>query len=299
MHPVIAHRRQLLALARRGAAALILVCSHAVAQVWTPLSTGTHPRSVEFFQSSVLPVPASVLAKGGTLRVLLVGGGEGGHAARSSCDELALQGGRGGDGGEVVEFDVPLAPGQCAAGLVITIGERGRGALRSGNGTLSGETGGTTSIGCGAATVAYALGGGRRPDPVTAARAVRGAAGAVLLLASGTATAPAAEPRLVAAAAAGQNGHLGYGSSGGGGGLTWTSASAAARNVPMGPGGHGAGAGAGPPGYAAALAATPAQNAVQYGAGGGGGPLSCGSSAATNRDAGNGAPGYARVTWSE
>lgn len=301
MQPMIARPARAALMQLSVAAMLASGASIAAAQVWTPLSAGARAHSVEVLQSSLLPVPPSILAKGGTLRVLLVGGGEGGHASRSACDEPTLQAGKGGDGGEVVEFDIPLVAGQCAAGLVVTIGEKGRGALRAANATLAGETGGTTSVACNGTTIAYALGGGRRPDPVTAARGVRGGAGAFLVVPMDATTTPSAEqrPGPSAAATSGQAGHLGYGSGGGGGGVAWTSGPVVRRQVPLAPGGHGAGAGAGPMGYAAGTPSAAAQNAAQYGAGGGGGGLYCGPTGPANRDGGNGAPGYARVTWNE
>lgn len=303
MRELSPRKRTILTGAKRALGSLLLaaLAPVSIAQVWTPLTSGTRPRSVEVLQSSSFAVPPAILAKGGNLRVLLVAGGEGGSAARSSCEDPAVQGGRGGDGGEVVEVDIPVAPGQCAAGFTILIGDRGRGAFRAGNSGATGELGGSTSIACGGTMLALALGGGRRPDAVTAARAAHGGTGGVVMNAVEANAAGTALPQVVAVrpGAEGQTGHQGYGSGGGGGGATLVSAAGTVRNAPLGSGGYGAGAGAGPAGYAAATSALPAQNAIQYGAGGGGGYLACGAVPAWSRDAGHGAHGLARIVWYE
>ena len=295
------------------ALALVAVAGGACAQTWTPMSAGGKPRSVEILQSSVFAIPPAIFAKGGTLRVVLVGGGEGGSAARGNCDDQAIQGGKGGDGGEVVEVDIPLVAGQCPAGLTVSIGDRGRGALRGGNGGGVGESGGQTVITCGGAPIAFALGGGRRPDAVTAARASKGGAGAVVMntLEAGTNESFDQRSMSIAPGGEGQTGRYGYGSGGGGGGVTVVTNGVSSRadgtiarksvtrNAPLGKGGYGAGTGAGAAGYSTDAMLYVAENAIQYGAGGGGGYFACGVAPGVSRDAGHGAPGLAKIAWNE
>jgi hypothetical protein len=295
------------------AVALVSLAGGPAAQTWTPMSAGGKSRSIEVPQSSVFSIPAAIAAKGGTLRVILVGGGEGGSAARGSCDEQAIQGGKGGDGGEVVEVDIPLVAGQCSAGLVVSIGDRGRGALRAGNSSVAGESGGPTTISCGGAPIAVALGGGRRPDAVTAARASKGGAGAVVMNALESGSNESFDQRafVVTPGADGQTGRYGYGSGGGGGGITvvtngvssradgTVARKSVTRNAPLGKGGYGGGTGAGATGYSSDATLYVAENAIQYGAGGGGGYFACGVAPGVSRDAGNGATGLAKISWNE
>lgn len=286
---------------------------HASAQTWTPLTGGGKQKSVDITQSTVFTIPPSIQVKGGTLRAILVGAGEGGSSAKGLCEEMAVQGGKGGDGGEVVEYDIPLAPGQCGGALTIAIGERGRGALRSGNAASVGESGGGTTISCNGTPIAAALGGGRRTDAYTAARASRGGVGGVIMNTSEVSKDETFDQRnlTITPATDGQTGRNGYGSGGGGGGVTYLTNGVSARidgvvarrsvlrHAPMGKGGYGAGSGAGAAGYASDSSLYPAENGIQYGAGGGGGHLACNSTTALTRDAGNGASGLVRFSWSE
>lgn len=282
------------------------------AQVWVPISGGSKTQSQLVTQSSVFPVPPSILGRGGVVRALLVGGGEGGFSAQGNCNDGVVQGGRGGDGGEVVEVDIPLVAGQCPAGLVSQIGANGRGSLRGGNSGSSGEPGGMTTVSCAGAVLAYALGGGKRPDAVTASRSAKGGAGAAAMntLESTTADPNGLRSIQITAGREGQAGLHGYGSGGGGGGVSviefGVSTSMAnaqirgmVRNAPLGKGGYGAGSGAGPNGYAPGLPLNPAENGLQYGSGGGGGFAYCGITSTINNDAGNGAPGVIKYTWQE
>ena len=308
-----------LKLSLKGTALVVLVLiGHVVAtapvnaQVWVPISGGGRVQSQLVTQSSVFPVPPSILGRGGVIRAVLVGGGEGGFSAQGNCNDGVVQGGRGGDGGEVVEVDIPLVAGQCPAGLVSQIGANGRGALRAGNASSSGEPGGMTTVSCAGAVLAYALGGGKRPDAVTASRSAKGGAGAAAMnsLESTAADANGLRSIQIMAAREGQAGLHGYGSGGGGGGvsvmefgvstsMTNSQIRGMVRNAPLGKGGHGAGSGAGPNGYAPGLPLNPAENGLQYGAGGGGGFAYCGISSSINNDAGNGAPGVIKYSWQE
>jgi hypothetical protein len=288
------------------------LCAAAPAQTWTPMGGG-HPRSVDVARSGVFAVPASIAARGGVLRATLVGGGEGGSLSRSQCDDAAVQGGKGGDGGEVIEVDIPLQPGMCTAGLAVQIGGGGRGALRSGNTSTNGEAGGITSVSCAGSVVAQALGGGRRVDGVTASRAVHGGAGAVVMNTAEAASAPGFDQRTygILPASDGRNGRAGFGSGGGGGGVSLATNGittladgvparrATVRNAPLGRGGYGGGAGAGPAGFAAAAPVNAAENAAQYGAGGGGAAALCLGGSSGVRDAGHGFSGVVRFQWHE
>lgn len=246
------------------------------------------------------------------MRFTVVGGGEGGHSSRASCDDYAVQGGKGGDGAEVVELEITLQPGQCSAGIAAVIGAAGRGALRAGNSALVGESGGASSVSCASTVMASALGGGRRSDAVTAPRSSKGGTGGVIMNSLDQATGDAITQRSmnITAGTSGQDGRGGYGSGGGGGGasLGINGASvkpdgtvirrATTRNAPMGKSGYGAGAGAGPAEYSTESSLYPAENAAQYGAGGGGGAAIC-NGAATVRDGGNGYPGLVKIQWYE
>src|SRR5262245_44753993 len=110
--------------------AALLAAGATQAQNWVPAGGGGQQRTVDVTQSGVFPVPPAIGARGGVLRATIVGGGEGGSLPRSSCDDAAIQGGKGGDGGEVIEVEIPLQPGMCLAGLAVQIGAGGRGALR-------------------------------------------------------------------------------------------------------------------------------------------------------------------------
>jgi hypothetical protein len=287
-------------------------CAVVQAQTWTPI-TGGRPHSVDIAQGGVFPLPASIAAHGGVLRAILVGGGEGGSLPRSPCDEAAVQGGKGGDGGEVVEVDIPLQPGMCSAGLAVQIGSGGRGALRLGNPSAFGEAGGNTSLSCGGSVIAQALGGGKRVDAVTAPRAARGGAGAVVMNTAEAASNLSFDERQygIRPAGDGQAGRQGLGSSGGGGGVSLLTSGIttladgvpqkrlSVRNAPFGRGAHGGGAGAGPSGFAAGAPVLAAENAGHYGAGGGGAAALCSGNAANPRDAGHGFSGLVRLQWSE
>lgn len=293
--------------------AIVLSASAVSAQTWTPLSAAGKSRSIEVLKSSVFAIPPALFAKGGNLRVLLVGAGEGGSASSAKCDEQAIQGGKGGDGGEAFELDIPLAAGQCSAGLTIGVGERGRGALRGGNGSALGESGGQTTVSCAGQVVALALGGGRRPDAVTAPRAAKGGSGGAILNSLESISNEAFDQRSmnVVTGGEGQTGLFGYGSGGGGGGVSLSTSGvsvrvdggatrrAVVRNAPLGKGGYGAGAGAGAAGFAGDASTYPAENAIQYGAGGGGGFSSCGANGALSREAGHGASGLVKLSWTE
>jgi hypothetical protein len=282
------------------------------AQTWTPVGGG-HPRTADITRSSVFPTPAALAARGGVLRATLVGGGEGGWLPRSQCDDAAAQGGKGGDGGEVIEVEIPLQPGMCPGGLAVQIGSGGRGALRSGNTSANGESGHNTSVSCAGSVIAQALGGGKRPDGVSAPRAARGGAGALVMNTAEAATNQAFDQRhySVRPAVDGQAGRAGFGASGGGGGVSVLTTGVTTladgtparrmtlRNAPFGRGGYGGGAGAGPAGFAAAAPVAAAENAAQYGAGGGGAAALCGSGSAAPRDAGHGFAGLVRFQWTE
>lgn len=293
---------------------LVLTASALASQAatWTPLSGAGSPKAVELRTASVFPIPQAIAARGGVLRFTLVGGGEGGHAPKSGCDDYALQGGKGGDGGEVIELDVTLQPGQCTAGIAAAIGAAGRGGLRGGNGAPSGEPGAPTSISCAGTVLATALGGGRRADAITAPRSAKGGTGGVIMNTLDQATGETIDQRSTAITAGteGQSGFGGYGSGGGGGGATLGQNGAyvrpdgtvvrraVVRNAPMGKAGYGAGTGAGPAEYAGGASLYPAENAAQYGAGGGGGAMSCNAPTAM-REGGNGFQGLVKVQWVE
>lgn len=295
-----------------AAAIACVLCGAAGAQTWTPVGRG-QIRTAEFARSVTFPVPASIAARGGVLRAVLVGGGEGGSLSRSSCDDEVVQGGKGGDGGEVVEVDIPLQPGMCPEGLLLQVGAGGRGALRAGNASASGESGTATTVGCAGALITQALGGGRRLDPVTAPKAARGGAGAVVMNVAEARTNETFDQRqyLVRPAADGQPGRQGLGAGGGGGGVAivsqgfvsagdgTTQRRVTLRNAPAARGGAGAGAGAGPSGFAAAAAVVQAENASHFGAGGGGAAALCSGAATGARDAGHGHGGVVRLQWTE
>ena len=293
-------------------AAILSLSVSAEAANWTPLSSSAKAHSVEVTSSSNFPIPAVLATRGGALRFTLVGGGEGGHGSRASCDDYAVQGGKGGDGGEVIELEINLLPGQCTAGIGISIGGAGRGAFRSGSSSGTGEPGGATSVTCAGTTMASALGGGRRADAFTAPRSAKGGIGGVVMNTLDQASLQTIDQRATAITAAteGQSGRGGYGSGGGGGGASsaFTGSAvkadgtvirkATTRNAPMGKSGYGAGAGAGPAEYSSESNYFPAENAVQYGAGGGGGAAMCGG-APSVRDGGNGLAGMVKIQWSE
>jgi hypothetical protein len=295
------------------AALLILLCAaSSQAATWAPLSSGSKLRSVEVTATTNFPIPGAIAARGGAMRFTLVGGGEGGHSSRASCDDYAIQGGKGGDGGEVIEFEVTLQPGQCTAGIGAVIGPAGRGALRGGNTSTAGEPGGPTSVTCAGTVMASAMGGGRRVDAVTAPRSSKGGVGGVVMNELDQATGDTIDRRStsITAGSSGQDGRGGYGSGGGGGGASLALSGAAVkadgtvvrrattRNAPMGKAGYGAGTGAGPAEYSSEATFYQAENAAQYGAGGGGGAAICGGTA-TVRDAGNGYPGLVKIQWAE
>lgn len=296
-------------------ALLLCAAGTVTAATWTPIGSGAgRPKSLELSTNTTFAIPAGIAARGGNIHVTIIGGGEGGHSSKASCDDYAIQGGKGGDGGEVIEIDVDMQPGQCSAGLAISIGLGGRGAFRSGNNAAAGESGGQTGIACSGVSFASALGGGRRSDAYTAPRAAKGGAGGVVMntLDQASSTQPVIDQRSTAITTGieGQSGRGGYGSGGGGGGASLALSGSAVkadgtvmrrtttRNAPMGKGGYGAGTGAGPAEYTSEANAFPAENAVQFGSGGGGGAAMCGSSSA-GRDGGNGAQGLVRIQWAD
>lgn len=294
-------------------ACLALLTGAAHAATWTPMTTGTKPRAVELTTATTFAVPPSVAARGGVMRFLLVGGGEGGHASKSNCDDYAVQGGRGGDGGEVIELELAMQPGQCTGGFGVVIGAAGKGAFRGSNQAAQGEPGASTVLSCGGTTLALALGGGKRPDASTAAKSAKGGIGGVVmntLDSAGDMTASKQRSMAIEAAGDGQDGRGGYGSGGAGGGASvavngssvrpdgTVVSRATVRNAPVGKAGYGAGAGAGPNEYGTAAASFAAENAAQYGAGGGGGAASCGVPV-TARDGGHGYQGLMRIQWFE
>lgn len=295
-----------------AAMVMLLAASVAHAQSWAPIGGAGKARLVELPASATFPVPASIAARGGALRVTLVGGGEGGHASKARCDAQAIQGGKGGDGGEVLELELALKPGQCTAGINVVTGKAGRGGASG----AAGEPGGATIVSCSGVQMATALGGGRRVDAFTAPRSAKGGAGAVVMNTLEQATESPAPGAAIDSRAVsinpggdGQQGHGGYGSGGGGGGATVMMAGtvvrpdgtvlrrSAARNAPLGKGSYGAGSGAGPAEYSDEAVLYPAEHAAQYGAGGGGGAAVCGADAGAARQAGNGVGGLVRIQW--
>lgn len=294
------------------AVAALLFAAATEAATWAPLSSSAKARSVEVTASTNFAIPPVLAAKGGAIHFTLVGGGEGGHASRATCDDYAVQGGKGGDGGEVIELDITMLPGQCTAGIGISIGAGGQGGYRAGSSNAAGNAGGATIITCAGTTMSTALGGGRRADTVTAPRSARGGIGGVVMNTLDQATLQTIDQRATAITAAteGQSGRGGYGSGGGGGGasLSFTGSmvkadgtvirKATTRNAPMGKSGYGAGAGAGPAEYSSEATYFPAENAAQYGAGGGGGAAMCGGTPSV-RDGGNGFTGMVKIQWSE
>jgi hypothetical protein len=295
-----------------AAALALLIVVPAQAASWTPLTSGGKPRVAEIQATSVFQIPASIAARGGTLTLTIVGAGEGGHSSKASCDDYAVQGGKGGDGGEVLEVTLNLQPGQCPAGLALGIGAPGRGAFRGGNSSAVGEPGGPTTVSCAGTNVASAMGGGRRADAFSAPRSSRGGSGGVVMNTLDQATGQTIDQRSTAITPGveGQSGRGGYGSGGGGGGVSVVFSGAAvksdgtvvrrsvSRNAPMGKGGYGAGTGAGPAEYASESSSYPAENAVQFGSGGGGGAAMCGIPASA-REGGNGAAGFVRIQWND
>lgn len=295
-------------------ASMLALCllSQGHAASWTPLSSGGKPRIAEVQTTSVFPIPASVAARGGSLTLTVVGAGEGGHSSKAACDDYAVQGGKGGDGGEVLEVTLNLQPGQCPAGLALGIGAPGRGAFRGGNAAAVGEPGGPTTVSCAGVVIASAMGGGRRADAYSAPRSSRGGSGGVVINTLDQATGQNIDQRntAITPGGEGQSGRGGYGGGGGGGGVSVAFNGASVkpdgtvvrrtltRNAPMGKGGYGAGTGAGPAEYASDSGSYPAENAAQYGSGGGGGAAMCGIPASA-RDGGNGAPGFVRIQWSD
>lgn len=287
-----------------------LVASTTVqAQVWTPIVPAAE-RTQEFTSGGTFPIPKSIAAKGGVLRLLLVAGGSGGHSPAGSCNDSTVQGGQGGDGGEVFEAELPLLPGQCQAGLQIQVGAGGRGALRLGNGPI-GEPGGDTQILCEGVPVARALGGAKRVDIGTAVRSAKGGVGGAIMNGAEAVNNAAFDQRVISThpAQAGQVGYLGYGSGGGGGGASMKTTATTVRAdgtaqrapitriAPRGRGSHGAGNGAGADDFQTLNSGGPAENAAMYGAGGGGGALNCAASGYL--DAGHGYSGMARIRWRE
>lgn len=278
---------------------------------WRALSGGGKQRSVEIIASQTWPLPSRIAARGGVLHVIEVGGGQGGSAPVSGCNDLVIEGGKGGDGGEVVEFEVEVLAGQCSDGLVVSLGRGGRGALRSGNGSAVGEPGGETTISCGGNVLAVAMGGGRKLRSDAGSRSAKGGDGAVLRNAFQAVGASAPASRSVDALPAGKggDGRSGYGSGGGGGGASQRfagvsvladgapSAPSSLFNAPLGRGGYGAGSGAGALGYSAGATVVPAENGMQFGSGGGGGAAMCAPQA--SGEAGNGVAGVAKISWVE
>lgn len=247
------------------------------------------------------------------MRFLLVGGGQGGSASQTMCSDAILQGGKGGDGGEVIEVDVTLAPGQCPSGFAIQVGRGGRGSFRAGHGGINGETGAPTVVSCGSTVIASALGGGSRASAGTTSKSTKGGDGGVILNALQSATNASFDQRSidVRQATDGMTGLYGYGSGGGGGGAAQTITGFRVSgdgstdrvpqlfNAPSGKGGHGAGNGGGPAGYHASAVSVPTESAAQYGAGGGGGSAQCSGAVGVGTDGGNGFQGVVRVTWQE
>lgn len=283
----------------------------ASAQTWVPLSGSGKNRSADIATAGVFPIPKSIAARGGTIRATLVGGGEGGWAARANCEDASIQGGRGGDGGEVVEVEITLTPGQCSRGLSIIPGSGGRGAMRGGWGGLEGERGSDTTISCDGAVLAQAKGGGRRVDEVSAPMASRGGAGASLVNTQDSSKNESLDLRnwMPQAAKDGHAARLGFASGGGGGGASLQTVGVVVRadgsdykgptirNVPPGKGGFGAGAGGGPVGFTSDASLVLAENANRYGSGGGGAAAICRGTSAVAADGGNGSQGLVRLNW--
>lgn len=295
-------------------AALLTLPVHA--QQWRAVSGGGSQRTLEVSNSSTVSLPGVIARRGGQLRLLLAGGGEGGSATPSSCTDAAVQGGSGGDGGEVVEVDVQFSAGQCAAGLRIEVGSGGRGALQGGNASVSGEGGGDTSVFCDDALLAVAKGGGVRADAALGSKNSKGGRGGVVFNSLSSTAGDAVNQRgmSVKAAAEGGMGLQGFGSGAGGGGVSvavsgYSVNSVGAStgkvlqvfNAPLGKAGYGAGNGAGPLEYAAATRFLAAEAGRMPGSGGGGGSLKCveGVADGASLSAGAGAKGLVKMTWAE
>lgn len=292
-------------------AALMALASVGQCQTWRPLSSGGASRAKEISTSSTFPIPRSIFTKGGTLRGILVAGGQGGSASPSSCSDAVVQGGKGGDGGEVIEVDIDLLAGQCPEGLQISIGRGGRGGLRYGNGSINGEPGTDTQISCSGTVVATASGGGRRSAHLAAARAAKGGVGGAILNTVQSVNSATSDLMSVDTkpASSGEIGLYGYGSGGGGGGAQSVYTGYAVGqdgsstkqprifHAPLGRGGSGAGNGGGPTSYASSSELIASENGSHFGAGGGGGAAICAGSGPT--DAGSGLGGVTRLTWQD
>lgn len=289
----------------------LAACFAATAQTWVPLSGSGKSRTADITSVTVFPVPKSISARGGTMRAVLVAGGEGGWAAKANCEDASIQGGRGGDGGEVVEVEITLAPGQCSKGLVAVPGAGGRGAMRAGWNATEGERGGDTTLSCDGAVLAQAKGGGRRQDEVSAPMASRGGAGASIVNTQDSSKNESLDLRnwVPQPARDGHAARYGFGSGGGGGGVSLQTngvivradgsdfKGTTIRNVPPGKGGFGGGAGGGPVGFTADASMVLAENANKYGAGGGGAAAICRGGGAVASDAGNASQGLIRLSW--
>lgn len=295
--------------------ALLGACSGmAFAQQWKALGVGV-ARSMEIHASSTVSVPSAIARRGGQVRLLLVGGGQGGGASPSACSDGAVQGGPGGDGGEVVEVDVRFEPGQCPSGLRVEIGAGGRGALQPGGVGIAGAVGSPTSVYCDDVLLAVAKGGSGLLEAMSGSRSSKGGRGAVVFNAVNTVAQTSVLQRAMTVKAAqdGAMGLSGYGSGGGGGGVslgvyghTVDAAGEATGkvlltfNAPLGKGGYGAGNGAGPADYAAGAQVLPAESARNWGAGGGGGSLRCVAGVVYGSLAGgSGSSGFVRLAWVE
>lgn len=293
-------------------AALMVGSGGVGAQNWVPLSGAGRENSVDVQRAAVVGVPKSIFARGGVIRAVVVAGGEGGWLGRAACDDVAVEGGRGGDGGEVLEVDLTLAAGQCSRGLSIEPGQGGRGAMRGGWRQAEGERGGNTTISCDGVVLVTAFGGGRRQDDVTAPLSAKGGGGGALVNTQDSVSNESLDLRnwVPQVARDGVGARLGFGSGGGGGGVSLdvtgvtVRATAVApktsvvRNVAAAKGGFGAGAGGGPAGFDAQAPMVLAENASRYGAGGGGAAAICRAGVAVPTDAGNGSQGMVRLKWS-
>lgn len=189
-------------------------------------------------------------------------------------------------------------------------GQRGARRLPGHQQLRLGEPGGNTALACSGATLAVALGGGKRPDVTTAPKSSKGGIGGVVMNTLNSTGDLQVKQRSTAIQLGGdgQDGRGGYGSGGAGGGagggtgggasvtLNGTSVRpdgtvvnrSTVRNAPVGKAGYGAGSGGGPNEYRSTAVSYPAANAAQYGAGGGGGAARWGTQTSSAREGGNG-----------
>jgi len=228
-------------------------------------------QSAVFTASGTWNVPAAVSGAWATG----VGGGGGG---RGTAAAAAASGGGGGAGEEGTQIPLPVTPGGTVS---VTIGAAGPGGV----GGVNGTDGGTTIVG------PYQFIGGKGSVGVTAGGSGGGAGGAVTV--SGVGVLGTAEHTSYFGGSSGGATSVGAsaGQNGGGSGGHLIGGVGGVGNTKAGGGGgaatvYGVG-GAGGAGEANGINAS----ATSYGAGGGG----AGSNAATPRDGGNGAPGYAVI----